>query len=228
MPHAPGVTRKWIACVVLMLCTAACSGIGPDRKLAAIKTFLSGWAIVTPPWPYNWGMGTLAFGSGMAVAAGDRLRVSQEKPSYLELRDDRALAVLGPDTQVVLEAASIYRSITQTRLSMQQGAVYAAVDGPLGKGYLDIRTPMGTASLDKTLGSSAMAVGIDTEAGIVRIACIRGSVTVQAGRTSITLSPGTSIALARNGKEQRVQAFEGQPPEIDPFLWQVVVEHYEP
>jgi hypothetical protein len=106
--------------------------------------------------------------------------------------------------------------------------VYAAIDEPLGEGYLEVKTPVGTAGLDKTLGGSAMMVGVDAEAGVTRIACVRGSVTVQAGRTSIALSPGTWIALARKGREQRVQAFEDQPPEIDPFLWQVATRVREP
>jgi len=218
---------RYVACALAVMC-AACSRIGPDRSQTAIQSFVSGWATISCGWRCEWGMGTLAFGSGMEVAAGDWMHVSKDRPSYVELSDDRSLTILGPDTMAVLETASIYRSVTQTRLRLENGGVYAAIDEPLGQGYLEVKTPVGTASLDKTLGGSAMMVGVDAEAGVTRIACIRGSVTVQAGRTSIALSPGTSIALARKGAAQRIEAFEDQPPEIDPFLWQVATRDREP
>ncbi len=221
-----GVLRR-VVCAVAVIC-AACGGIRPDRSQTAIKTFLSGWATISCRWPCEWGIGTLAFGSGMEVAAGDRVHVSKDRPSYLELSDDRSLTILGPDTTAALETASIYRSITRTRLRLDNGGVYAAIDEPPGQGYLEVKTPVGTVALDEAASGSAMIVGVDADAGITRVACIRGSVTMQAGRTSITLSPGTSIALTQKRSAQRIEAFEGQPPETDPLLWQVATRDREP
>ena len=209
---------RWVVAVLAVMCAVACGGMRPERSETAMKAFVEGGATIRGRWP-----GWLAFGTGMEVAAGDRMHVGGEGLSYIELRDSRSLVILGPQSMAVLERVSTDPRVTQTRLRLEDSGVYAAIDETTGDGYLEVETPAGTVGLVQMAGGSAMMVATEAGLGVTRIACIRGRVTVHAGGKSTILSAGTSLTFARKEGTQLIQAFEGQPPGTDPLLWQVVL-----
>jgi hypothetical protein len=221
---------KWVVAVLAVMCAVACGGMRPERSETAMKAFVEGGATIRGRWPWEWGFwpGWLAFGTGMEVAAGDRMHVGGEGLSYIELRDSRSRVILGPQSMAVLERVSTDPRVTQTRLRLEDSGMYAAIDETTGEGYLEVETPAGTVGLVQMAGGSAMMVAAEAGAGVTRIACIRGRVTVHAGGKSTILSVGTSLTFARKEGTQLIQAFEGQPPGTDPLLWQVVLGARDP
>ncbi len=222
---------RWVVAVLAIMCAVACGGMCPERSETAMKAFVEGGATIRGRWPCEWDFwpGWLAFGTGMEVAAGDRMRVGDEGLSYIELRDSRSRVILGPQSMAVLERVSTDPRVTQPRLRLEDSGVYAAIDETTGEGYLEVETTAGTVGLVQMAGGSAMMVATEAGcSGVTRIACIRGRVTVHAGGKSTILSAGMSLTFARKEGTQLIQAFEGQPPGTDPLLWQVVLGVHDP
>jgi hypothetical protein len=119
---------------------------------------------------------------------------------------------------IVLEELSTDPRVTHSRLRLDDGDIYAASNMALDQGYLEVKTPVGTASLDESATGSAMIVGVHDQTGTILIACLQGRVIIQDGNSLTVLSPGTALNIERKDHIQHIISFEGQPPGTDaPF-----------
>jgi hypothetical protein len=163
--------------------------------------------------------------AGQAVGAGDSLRSASSAAAPLaELRgQEGTLILIAPGTTLLVELLSPTTNPPQTRLRLEQGALLAAAEQPLGQGFLEIRTPDGLAAIH----GSAMAVSFHDNQ--TTVACLEGSAALTGAQNTVVLPAGykssTSPASA-GGDPSPAQKFEEDLAKKDPLLWETLNDRY--
>jgi hypothetical protein len=203
-------------CFALYLMLANCQAAGtvaPANSLTV--SFVQGNVTVQQS-----GKGELiALKIGYTLSSGDRLQ-AQEK-SFVEFRDARSYVALGPQASAVIQAFSSDQALTQTKILLEKGSLYAVAEKPLTPGQVEVLTRGGSASIH----GSGMIVSLSSS-GLTSVGCTDGTASVNAGGTTVSLAANQSTAFMSSGIPNQPQSLDQKLFGDDPAMMEVINERY--
>jgi hypothetical protein len=169
--------------------------------------------------------GTVPLQAGQSVHAGDSLLSSTSAAAPLaELRGEEGVSILiGPGTRLQIELISPTTNPSKIRLVLEDGAVVAVAEKPLGEGFLQVKTSSGLAAIR----GSAMAVSVHADQ--TTVACIEDSASLSGAQATVVLPAGYKSSVSPNSANSDptpAEKYENELAQKDPLLWNVISDRW--